>query len=290
MAVHGSRLFRRVTIIGVGLIGGSLALACRSRGIAEEVRGVDLDPENLRKAITLGMLDEAFLDPLQGVEGADLVVLATPVGAILEVAKEVAPRLKMGSILTDVGSVKGPLVEGLERLLPPGRAVVGAHPVAGRERSGAEAASPDLFVGSKCILTPTPMTDPQALEDVKALWEQAGALVVLMKPERHDEVFAMVSHLPHIVAYSLVGTILDLEDGGSKLLDFAAGAFRDFTRVTVSPPAMWRDICLSNRVELLGAIKRFQAALDRLRGLIEASDGDGLHREFERARRVREEL
>ena len=281
-------LLGQVTIIGVGLIGGSLALALKKGGIAEEIRGVDLDEENLQKAVALGMVDRAFLDPETAVEGSDLVVLATPVGAILEVAEEIASRLKQGSILTDVGSVKAPLVERIEVLLPPGRTVVGGHPIAGRERSGAEAASADLFEGAKCILTPTPRTAPEALEQVKTFWERLGAEVVLMDPERHDEVFAAVSHLPHVVAYSLMGAILGLEDGGEPILEFAAGAFRDFTRVAMSHPAMWRDICLHNRGPLLKMIERFKAALAHLEGLIEVSDGEGLYQAFERAKLVRE--
>ncbi|MFN3476294.1 MAG: prephenate dehydrogenase [Candidatus Methylomirabilales bacterium] len=283
-------LFPRVTIIGVGLIGGSLALALKKGRIAEEIRGVDRSKENLQKAVALGMLDRAFLDPSLGVDGSDLVVLATPVGAIVEVAEEIAPRLKVGSILTDVGSVKAPVVEELERLLPSGRWAVGGHPIAGRERSGAEAASADLFVGAKCILTPTPRTDPGALERVKAFWERMGAEVVLMDPVRHDEVFAAVSHLPHVVAYSLMGAILALEDDGGPMLEFAAGAFKDFTRVAMSHPTMWRDICLYNRGPLLQMIGRFKTALTRLEGLIEASDGEGLFRAFERAKLVRENL
>lgn len=282
-------MFRRVTIIGVGLVGGSVALAFKKEGIAEEIRGVDLSEENLRKVVALGMVDHAFLDAGVGVKGSDLVVLATPVGAILEVAKEIGSRLKQGSILTDVGSVKVPVVEALERILPSGRWAVGGHPIAGRERSGAEAASADLFEGAKCILTPTPRTDPEALERVKALWERLGTEVVLMDPVRHDEVFAVVSHLPHVIAYSLVGTILELlEDGGEPILEFAAGAFKDFTRVAMSHPAMWRDICLYNRGPLLKMIERFKAAFAHLEGLIGTSDGEGLLKAFERAKLVRE--
>lgn len=282
--------FERVLIVGIGLIGGSLALALKQRGLAREVLGVDESPGNLEKAKALGMVDGIFADPCQPALEADLVVLAIPVGAIPAVAWKVASHLREGTILTDVGSVKGSVVKALERALPPGRAIVGGHPIAGRERSGVEAALSDLFQGVKCVLTPTPRTDRGALERIKALWETVGSEVILMTPELHDQIFAAVSHLPHVVAYSLIGALLDLDDGATYVSDFAAGGLKDFTRIAMSHPAMWRDICLLNREELIAMLGRFRKSLDRLEHLIKLGDGAGLYQEFERAKMAREGL
>ncbi|MBI3988233.1 MAG: prephenate dehydrogenase/arogenate dehydrogenase family protein [candidate division NC10 bacterium] len=285
-----SHLFDKVLIVGIGLIGGSLALVLKRRGIAREVLGVDLDPGNLEKAKALGMVDSIHTDPCQPALEADLVVLATPVGAIPVVALKMAPHLREGTILTDVGSVKGPVVKALEGALPPGMAIVGGHPIAGRERSGVEAALVDLFQGAKCVLTPTPQTDQVALGRIKALWETMGSEVILMTPELHDQIFAAVSHLPHVVAYSLIGALLDLDNGTTYLSDFAAGGLKDFTRIAMSHPAMWRDICLLNREEILAMLGRFRKALDRLEHLIKQGDGPGLYQAFERAKMAREGL
>jgi prephenate dehydrogenase len=190
-------------------------------------------------------------------------------------------------VVTDVGSVKGPVAAAMERLLPGGKAVPG-HPIAGREQSGPKAASAELFVGAKCILTPVRTTDLGALERVRGLWTEIGADVVEMSPERHDEVFAAVSHLPHIVAYALMGTIVDLAEEGEELHEFAAGGLKDFTRIAMSNPVMWRDICLANRQQILEMIRRFQSALSQLMSMISAEDGEGLYRQFARARTVRE--
>lgn len=280
-------LFDRVLIVGIGLIGGSLALALKRRGIVREVLGVDLGPENLEKAKALGIVDATFPDPCEPAQEADLIVLATPVGAILAVASTVAPHLRKGTILTDVGSVKGSVVKALESILPSEAAFVGGHPIAGRERSGVEAAMADLFQGAKCVLTLTPQTDQGALEQVKALWERVGSEVIVMTPELHDQIFAAVSHLPHLVAYSLIGALLDLDDGASYMSAFAAGGLKDFTRIAMSHPAMWRDICLFNREDLITMLGRFRKALDRLETLIRLGDGPGLYQEFERAKMAR---
>jgi prephenate dehydrogenase len=230
---------------------------------------------------------EAFEDSAAAIDGADLVVLAIPVGEIPRVIQGIAPHLPPGAVVTDVGSVKGPVAAAMERLLPGGKAVPG-HPIAGRELSGPMAASAELFVGAKCVLTPIPTTDPVALERVRGLWTAIGADVLEMSPERHDEIFAAVSHLPHIVAYALMGTILDLSEDGQDLHEFAAGGLKDFTRVAMSHPLMWRDICLANRQQILEMIRRFQSALSQLMSMISAEDGEGLYRQFARARTVRE--
>ncbi|MBI5166716.1 MAG: prephenate dehydrogenase/arogenate dehydrogenase family protein [candidate division NC10 bacterium] len=282
-----SRLFHRVAIIGVGLIGGSLAGAIKKGRLAGEVVGIDQDPAILDQALELDLIDWGFPEAEKGVEGAGLVVLAVPVGSIVTLASRVNPHLREGSILTDVGSVKAPLVSAIEPIMPPGRFYVGGHPIAGSERSGPEAASPDLFRGAKCILTPTERTDREALEKVKLLWEDLGSIVVTMDPYRHDQVFAAVSHLPHIVAYSLINTLLDLGEEGDKLLAYSAGGFRDYTRIAGSHPVLWRDICLENRVAILQMVARFKKALERVEEMIAAQDGEALQAEFERARAVR---
>jgi len=284
---RGVPLFQRVAIIGLGLIGGSVGLACRARRLAIEVRGADHDPGHRAQAIALGCVGEAFEDSAAAIDGADLVVLAIPVGEIPRVIQGIAPHLPPGAVVTDVGSVKGPVAAAMERLLPGGKAVPG-HPIAGRELSGPMAASAELFVGAKCVLTPIPTTDPVALERVRGLWTAIGADVLEMSPERHDEIFAAVSHLPHIVAYALMGTILDLSEDGQDLHEFAAGGLKDFTRVAMSHPLMWRDICLANRQQILEMIRRFQSALSQLMSMISAEDGEGLYRQFARARTVRE--
>lgn len=282
-------LVQRLTIIGLGLIGASVGLACRARGLAREIRGADDASDHRRHAIALGLVDQACADAASAVEGADLVVLAVPVGAIAPTLERIAPHLAPGAVVTDVGSVKGSVAAAMERLLPGGNGVPG-HPIAGRETSGPQAATADLFVGARCALTPTRSTDPAAVLRVRSLWRAMGSEVLEMSPERHDEVFAAVSHLPHIVAYALMGALLDLADDGDDLREFAAGGLRDFTRVAMSHPAMWRDICLTNRQRILEMIKRFQSALDDLAVMIDAEDGEGLYRKFERARTCREGL
>ena len=281
-------LFQRIAVIGFGLIGGSLARVCRGT-VAGQVIGLDKDSTHRKRAVDLGLVDAAA-DLPRGVEGADLVILAVPVGSLPEVAGLIAPSLSPGSIVTDVGSVKGALVEEVEARMPSGTAYVPGHPIAGTERSGPEAASADLFRGSFCVLTPTPRTPEEAVMKVTRLWEAIGARVLLMDPFRHDRIFARVSHLPHVVAYALMGTILELQDGCEELLRFSAGGLRDFTRIAASHPIMWRDILLSNREEVLVALARFRKVLTRIEEMIRGEDPVGLVEEFQRAREVREQL
>lgn len=277
-----------MAVIGVGLIGGSLARACRG-GLAARVVGLDADPINLNRAIGLGLVDEVGDFPA-GVAGADLVVVAVPVGALAEVVRAAAPHLAPGCIVTDVGSVKGDLVAEVEREIPPGRAYVPAHPIAGTERSGPEAASAGLFRGSLCVLTPTSRTPEAALTKVMRLWEGVGSRVVRMDPFRHDQIFALVSHLPHVVAYALIGTVLNGADGGEEVLRFSGGGLRDFTRIAASHPVMWRDILIRNRGEVLDSIARFRKVLERIEGMIRTQDTVRLVEEFQRAKEAREQL
>ena len=278
----------RLAIVGLGLIGSSVGLACRARGLAKEIRGADVEPDHRAHAVALDVVDLAFADAAVAVEGADMVLLAVPVGAIAPVLERIVAHLAPGSVVTDVGSVKGVVSAAMERLLPGGSGVPG-HPIAGRETSGPHAASANLFVGAKCILTPSRSTDPAAITRVRALWNGMGAEVLQMRPECHDEVFAAISHLPHIVAYALMGAILDLE-GGENLQALAGGGLRDFSRVAMSHPVMWRDICLANRKPILKMIGRFQVALGDLAAMINAEDGEGLQQRFGRARACREDF
>lgn len=281
-------LFQRITVIGVGLIGGSLARACRD-GIAGRVIGLDADQTHLQQAVALGLVDQVA-DLPAGVEGADLVVVAVPVGAIAGVVRKIAPYLTAGSIVTDVGSVKGDLVAEVEAEIPPGRIYVAGHPVAGTERSGPTAATPALFQGSLCVLTPTSRTPEEAVRKVTRLWERLGSRVLLLDPYRHDQIFALVSHLPHVVAYALMNALTCDAEGGDELLRFSAGGLHDFTRIAASDPVMWRDILIRNRRDVLESIARFRKVLQRFEEMIRAQDGVRLTEEFQRAKEVREQL
>ena len=247
----------------------------------------------LKKAVSLKAIDEYEPDRRKlgkVVDEADLVILSAPISEFEAIARELAPLLSKGTVVTDVGSVKGPLVRRLEdQFSPPGR-FVGGHPIAGREKSGVEAASADLFLGAPCILTPTPRTSPEAIGAVRRFWEAIGAKVVSMDAETHDRILAAVSHLPHLIAYALVNTILELQSKDGDLLSYSAGGFRDFTRVAASSPEMWRDICLANRENLVAVIEAYEKTLDRLKRLILEGDGTGLESEFGRAREVKEKL
>lgn len=279
--------FKKITIIGVGLIGGSVGLVCREKGLADTVMGSGRSAAHLEKAVELGAIDAYELEFDKAVAGAELVVLATPVGVTSKLLPQLVPHLKPGAIVTDVGSTKAQVTKTAESLMPPGTHFVGGHPIAGREKSGVEAASADLFCKAKCILTPTPRTDSDALAKVGEFWEQLGSQVVVMDVEQHDRTLAIISHLPHMIAYSLVNTLAELDNQGEGLIALSAGGFRDFTRVAASDPVMWRDICLDNAQHVLEAIESFQHTLDRLKQEIEASDAEALLREFEAARLIK---
>ena len=283
MTVH----FGKVAIIGVGLIGGSLAMVMREKGLTGSIVGIGRGVENLKTAKELGVVDAYTTDVTEGVKGADLVVLATPVGTTLSVAEKMVPYLKKGTIITDVGSVKEEIVTSIEGLIPSHLHFVGGHPVAGTERSGVKAAFLTLYKNRKCILTPTERTDPGALEKIKLLWEAAGSEVVIMEPRSHDRILSIVSHLPHIVAYALVNTLVDME-GSHKILNYCAGGFKDFTRIASSSPEMWRDISVQNRERILEAITLFQETIDRLKKLIDEGDGRKTLKEFQKAKKVKE--
>jgi prephenate dehydrogenase len=281
-------LFREMAVIGVGLIGGSLALAARKAGLVDRVVGLDTDATHREMALASGMVDRA-IDGLTGdISGADLVVLAVPVTVITGLLPEVARVVNGHCLVTDVGSVKGPILEAGDAAFPDGRFVAG-HPIAGRERSGPAVARADLFEEANWIVTPSPRTDPRALERVAMLWRGVGASVVTLGAAWHDEVFAAVSHLPHLVAYALMDAVLGMPRGEERL-KFSAGGLRDFTRVAASHPRMWRDIFLMNRDQILKVLTAYREALEALEAAIRSGDGDALAARLARARVAREEI
>ncbi|HBG07838.1 MAG: prephenate dehydrogenase [Geobacteraceae bacterium GWC2_58_44] len=283
-------LVKRMAVIGVGLIGGSLARVLRQKGAVCEVVGIGRGEANLKRGVELGVLDSYSLDPREGVRGADLVFVATPVCSIPAVVAQIAPYLSPGCIVTDGGSVKEYVVAACEPLMPAGTFFVGGHPIAGTEHSGVDASFATLYQGKRCIVTPTASTDPAALEKVVELWKIAGSTVPLMTPEQHDRVVAAISHLPHMVAYSLVNAVDGYDRFGGELLAFSAGGFRDFTRIASSDPVMWRDIALTNREAILETMDFFSGYLEKLRALVAAGDAGGLESFFLNSKQKRDAI
>ncbi|MFI5338321.1 MAG: prephenate dehydrogenase [Candidatus Methylomirabilales bacterium] len=281
-------LFREMAVVGAGLIGGSLALAARKAGLVETVAGVDADPAHRKVALAMGMVDRVAGELTADVARADLVVLAVPVAEIVALLPEVARRVTDDCLVTDVGSVKGLILAAGDAAFPDGRFVAG-HPIAGQERSGPAAARPDLFEGANWIGTPSALTNANAVQRVAALWRGVGSTIVTMEAGWHDEVFAAVSHLPHLVAYALMDAVLGLPLGEERL-QFAAGGLRDFTRVAASHPLMWRDIFLMNRGPILRALTAYREVLAALEGAIRDGDGEALTARLARARMAREEI
>lgn len=278
----------RLAVIGVGLIGGSCALALKAAGACAQVVGAGRNAENLRRARELGILDDIAPSAAAAAQGADMVLVAAPVAQYPALFAEIAPALGPQAVLTDAGSTKRDVVTAARAAL--GAALprfVPGHPIAGAEASGAAAARAELFRGRQVVLTPLEDTAPEAIARVEALWTACGARVVSMRPEAHDAVFAAVSHLPHVLAYALVHEFAHRENA-AQLFDHAAGGFRDFTRIASSHPEMWRDIALANRDALLAEIDRYGTALAGVRALIEAGDGAGLERVFAGARAARD--
>lgn len=283
-------LFKRLIIAGVGLIGGSLGLAARKRGLIGEVIGFGRTEANLKVALERGIIDTYTFDPAEAATGADLFLLAVPVAATGSVMQQFIPHLQAGCIITDAGSVKEQVVTTLEQLLPPSLPCVGAHPVAGTEHAGAAAAFASLFENRLCILTPTPQTDAGALARVRALWEGVGMRVEEMDMRTHDQVLARISHLPHMIAFSAMNAILAKPVPGVDALAYSGSAFGDLTRIAASPVEMWRDICLENRDALLAAVTEFETALAQLKTHIANGDGPALAEAMSRARTERERL
>ncbi len=279
-------MIQRLAIIGVGLIGGSLARALRRAGAVDVGCGRSLG--NLQRAVELGVIDRYSQDPAEAVAGADLVFLAVPLGAMAATFAAIRDHLAPAAILTDGGSVKGSVVEDARQVFgqPPPRFVPG-HPIAGTEQSGVDASFAELYRNRRVILTPLPGTDPAATAQVQAMWEACGAEVTQMAVDHHDEVLAATSHLPHLLAYSLVDSLARLREN-DEIFRYAAGGFRDFTRIASSHPIMWRDICLANRQALGQMLDRFQAELAELAAAVGRGDGEVLLEVFERAKAARD--
>lgn len=283
-------LIQRMCIIGVGLIGGSLARALREAGEVGEVIGCGRNADNLRTAVRLGVVDRYDTDPTHAVAGADVVVVAVPLGAIEPVLRAIVPHLAPAAVVTDVGSAKGSVVADVERIygyIPPN--FVPGHPIAGTEQSGVEASFATLFQRRRVILTPLAETAAAAHRLIQRMWELTGAEVVDMGVRHHDAVLAATSHLPHMLAYTLVDTLARLDDR-AEIFRYAAGGFRDFTRIASSDPTMWHDICVANREQLLEMIALFNADLTRLAEAIRADDRAAMLAVFQRAKRARDNL
>jgi cyclohexadieny/prephenate dehydrogenase len=277
----------RVAIIGLGLLGGSIGLAVRARGLPIATTGWDRDPAVRARAAERGLADQVCDTPGAAVADADLVILCVPVGAMGEAARAIAPGLKSDVIISDVGSSKEAVAEALAEALP-GVCVIPAHPVAGTEQSGPEAGFATLFAGRWCIITPPEGVDPAALDALSAFWTMLGSRVELMDAAHHDLVLAVTSHIPHLIAYTIVGTASDLEDvTQSEVIKYSAGGFRDFTRIAASDPVMWRDVFLTNRQAVLEMLGRFTEDLTALQRAIRSGDGDTLFELFTRTRAIR---
>ncbi len=281
-------MIQRLCIVGVGLIGGSLARDLRRLGLVDSVVGCSRKRENLERARELGIIDTFDVDPAQAVAGADLVVLAVPLGAMAGALEAMAPGLDEEAVLTDVGSAKASVLDAARSVFGavPGN-FVPAHPIAGTEHSGVEAALDNLFAGRRVILTPVAETSPSALARVREMWQAVGAEVLEMDPAHHDEVLAATSHLPHMLAYTLVDMLGNMEER-VEMFRYAAGGFRDFTRIASSDPQMWHDICLANRDALVNALEHFQGDLGTALDAIRDGDGKTIKDLFTRAKALRD--
>jgi cyclohexadieny/prephenate dehydrogenase len=280
--------FDRVALIGFGLIGGSIARAAREQGLAREIVVTARSANSRARVMELGIVDRVVETNVEAVKGADLVILCIPVGACGPVAAEIADHLKAGAIISDVGSVKVAVVKDMAPHLPPHVHFVPAHPVAGTEHSGPDSGFAELFINRWCILTPPEGADENATEKLRAFWAALGAKVEIMTPEHHDLVLAITSHLPHLIAYTIVGTADELAQvTSSEVIKFSAGGFRDFTRIAASDPTMWRDVFLANKDAVLEMLGTFNEDLSKLTRAIRRGDGDVLFEHFTRTRAIR---
>ena len=280
--------FKRIALIGFGLIGGSIARAAREQGLAGEIVTTARSAKTRARVSELGIVDRVVETNAEAVDNADLVILCIPVGACGAVAQEIAPYLKPGAIVSDVGSVKGAVAREMAPHLPAGVHFVPAHPVAGTEHSGPDSGFAELFINRWCILTPPDGTDPDAVAKLGAFWTALGAKVETMTPDHHDLVLAITSHLPHLIAYTIVGTADELAQvTSSEVIKFSAGGFRDFTRIAASDPTMWRDVFLANKHAVLEMLGRFNEDVAILTRAIRRGDGDALFDHFTRTRAIR---
>ena len=281
-------LFECAALIGVGLIGSSLARVFRARNLVSKIRVCAQSQATRDKVQELGLADSIHADPVATVEGADLVMLCTPIGSFADIAAQVGPHLHPGAIVSDVGSVKQMVLRDVGPLLPDGVHLVPGHPIAGTEHSGPDAGFAELFEDRWCILTPPPGTDEAAVAKVTDLWRACGSMIDIMEAGHHDKVLAITSHLPHLIAYTIVGTATDLEESERKeVVKYSAGGFRDFTRIAASDPIMWRDVFLNNREAVLEMLQRFSEDITTLQRAIRWGEGETLERLFRRTRELR---
>lgn len=281
-------MFKRLALIGVGLIGSSISHAARRAGLVGEIVGSSPTPETRKRAEELGLVTKMYADPADAVRGADLVILCSPVGTYADIAKTIGPHLEKGAIVSDVGSVKSAAVRDIAPQMPEGVHFIAGHPVAGTEQSGPDAGFAELFDGRWCILTPSEDADKSALAKLQQFWQRLGSEVEIMSPEHHDMVLAITSHVPHLIAYNIVNTAAHLERVTDKeVIKFSAGGFRDFTRIAASDPVMWRDVFLNNKEAVLEMLGRFSEDLTALQRAIRFGDGATLEKLFTEARAIR---
>ena len=283
-------MFEKMVLAGVGLICGSLALDMRRRKLVNDVVGYGRSESNLKIAKKKGLIDSYFLRENDFPTGVDFLMMGTPVETIVPLTQAFLPKLAKDCIVSDVGSVKGEIVRGMEKLLPKHIAFVAGHPIAGSEQWGAQAARENLFVGHRCVLTPTKKTDKKALRKVVALWREVGAEVEIMPPDVHDRVLGVISHLPHVLVYALVNALNRTQLKGVDLKSYCAGGFKDFTRIASSRPELWRDICLMNRRALGRSLSDYIKYLEQLNRWIRDEKGGLLEKEFMRAYETRAQI
>lgn len=284
-------LFNKVVLIGIGLIGSSIARVIKRDKIARHLVAVAKSKKTIDSVMELGIADSVTLDPSEAVKDADMVMLCSPLGTYKKIVSEIGPNLKPGCILTDVGSVKGCVFEDIEIEKLVGVELVPAHPVAGTEYSGPEAGFAELFEGRWCVITPDKSASKKSIEKISRLWETAGSTVEIMDPNHHDQIMAMTSHLPHLISYTIVGTATDLEKSlVSEVVKFSAGGFRDFTRVAASDPTMWGDIMIKNKEAVLEVLQRFNEDLTALQRAIRWDEYDLIHDFFSKTRKIRKEV
>jgi cyclohexadieny/prephenate dehydrogenase len=281
----------RVALIGIGLIGSSLSQVIRKRKIASTISGYAKSAATRKKAVELNLVDNIFNSAAEAADNADLVILCSPIGTYGALAQEIAPALKAGAVLTDVGSVKGAVVRDVLPHVPSHVHFIPGHPIAGTEQSGPESGFAELFMNRWCILTPLPKSDPAAVASLTQFWQDCGSHVETMTPEHHDLVLAITSHLPHLIAYNIVSTAADLEEvTDSEVIKYSAGGFRDFTRIAASDPTMWRDVFLNNKDAVLEMLGRFSEDLSALQRAIRWGDGETLFNIFTRSRQIRRNI
>ena len=283
-------MFKHVSIVGLGLMGGSVGLTLRRKKLAERVFGVARREESVRRALEMGSIDEGTTDIAKGAGNADIVIIAVPVGVICEMLGEMVPHLKSGCIVTDVGSTKSEVVDTVDKFLPENLYFVGSHPLAGSEKTGIESASDTLFTNATCILTPGERSSTSSVECIKTFWSALGMAVLVMTSEEHDFLLAFASHLPHLSAAGLVNLIGDFKDKDNRILHAVAGGFRDTTRIAAGSPVLWHDICMSNKEKIVSALRMYRELLVRVEESIERGDSASLMKFLEKAKDLRDRL